>query len=197
MKKIAVYCVLTLVACSTPAEEEVVAVIESQDMSSGAPIDMPGEDQGMLVDSGDSGPASGELGGACYGNGTCNDGLMCQEDVCVEVVAPQLSFACVAMIDNNFAVGTWNFRARVKNDGGEGQFQVRLSRQPCAPGVGYSFFAEAGVFTAAAGEGKLYEAEYQATERCLGFVKAELQLQTAEGWMTVEESDNIEENTCL
>ena len=29
-------------------------------------------------------PEPGEEGGACYGNGTCNEGLVCEEDICVK-----------------------------------------------------------------------------------------------------------------
>jgi hypothetical protein len=29
-------------------------------------------------------PETGEEGGACYGNGTCNEGLLCEKDICVK-----------------------------------------------------------------------------------------------------------------
>jgi hypothetical protein len=35
----------------------------------------------------DSGPATGTLGGACYGNNTCNDGFGCDAGVCVPMAA--------------------------------------------------------------------------------------------------------------
>src|SRR5690606_17863357 len=33
---------------------------------------------------GSSGASQGEEGGACYGNGTCDDGLVCVEDECID-----------------------------------------------------------------------------------------------------------------
>lgn len=38
--------------------------------------------------SGDSDPAPGTERGACYGNGTCNEGLICLSEVCVTPLAP-------------------------------------------------------------------------------------------------------------
>ncbi len=34
---------------------------------------------------GSGGPAAGDEGGDCYGNGTCNDGLVCLSDLCVDL----------------------------------------------------------------------------------------------------------------
>jgi hypothetical protein len=34
------------------------------------------------------GPSDGEEGGACFGNGTCNDALACVNGTCVEPLAP-------------------------------------------------------------------------------------------------------------
>ena len=45
-----------------------------------------GDGSKKLVEGGDSEKKAGELGGECYGNGTCNAGLICDDEsnICVE-----------------------------------------------------------------------------------------------------------------
>lgn len=136
------------------------------------------------------GLAEGTLGGSCYGNGTCNQGLVCADQTCMELGPPELEVTCISAIQTMFSDRVY-LSARIKNSGEQGQFQIRLTQRGCGPADPERHLADAGPYTAPSQSERLYEADFPVN--CRGLFNAILELQTDQGWAEVRRFENIHE----